>query len=829
MKKKIFLFVAAVAMLASCQTDDDLLTTGQDGKATGFVITTDDNLSTRYDISETDGEILLNENLFRTIDLYFFKRTSDAQSAPATSDRAAYHMSIDLTEESVQQYYDVECSFSKDVLKRIFGDELNNGTTCFVMAVVNKPANIDIAENTTRLEIFSKLVETASFATDVPNAPEDDPDTPDVDESLDYLNRFGVQDCFVMLTDNAVATLAKTDDKYSITGNAQVWRMASKFDLQVTQVSDTVTDAGGNLWRSFPEYMQVQFNNGVKKATMDTDIVPYIDQTNPTDSLPYEADYFDAKYRPFRLLEGVYEHHVPFYSYTNNWRKTTRRESYYSLMLPWRMLKADVAAAIKAKTRTLASLTDDDYQGARVNTYYQVPITTDADKRLKRNTYYISRLRVGVMGSFTVEDPVIITSSYIILPWGSASIKADMAEIAYLTVQYNTDTLNNINSHGVQYASSHPVTATFTKMEYYDYYESNSTDRIRKFVYEYVQGRWRRTIYDATTGELISTSTNISNPFTSSGPFGEFSVDVENGYVTLTHAIQDGTFVPVDVTVTVSNGRVADEQIIFTQYPAIYVSGHQSTAGANDGARVFVNTYYWNDSRSTYYSYSYWDTYWWAFDDRGYSDYYYNQRQIGVVVNPSLIDGSGSQNTNRNQYSIYISSLSDDKYTIGDPRGSENNLTYLRNLSHYRPASENVSMMLSPAYMLASSYGQGISMTYEKAQKRCAAYQEDGYPAGRWRIPTAGEIMFCVDLSNKNLLPSLFTTGSDSPGYWTSSRKRYRGGSLLDSQSDTRAFIRCVYDIWYWGKTHGTGTSGDTPMWGDATNFTWEGKTTKED
>lgn len=799
MKKKIFLFVAAVAMLASCQTDDDLLSTGQDGKATGFVITTDDNLSTRYDISETDGEILLNENLFRTIDLYFYKRTSEAQSAPGTSDRAAYHMSIDLTEESVQQYYDVECSFSKDVLKRIFGDELNNGTTCFVMAVVNKPANVDIAENTTRMEIFSKLVETATFATDVPHAPEDD------------LNTFGVQDCFVMLTDNAVATLAKTDDKYSITGTAQVWRMASKFDLQVTQVSDTVTDAGGNLWRSFPEYMQVQFNNGVKKATMDTDIVPYIDETNPTDSLPYEADYFDAKYRPFRLLEGVYEHHVPFYSYTNNWRKTTRRESYYSLMLPWRMLKADVAAAIKAKTRTLASLTDDDYQGARVNTYYQVPITTDADKRLKRNTYYISRLRVGVMGSFTVAEPVTITSSYIILPWGSASIKADMAEIAYLTVQYNTDTLNNINSHGVQYASSHPVTTTFTKMEYYDYYESNTTDRIRRIVYEYVQGMWIRTIYDATTGaQISSTSANISNPFTSSGPFGEFSVDAENGYITLTHAIQDGTYVPVDVTVTVSNGRVADEKIVFTQYPSIYIVGHQSNkyvyVKGTDNERAHDAVY-----------------------DDGTTGGWLNpgtRESIGDVTARNMVTGDGGTNMNRNIYEIHISSFpAGSEYVIGDPRtktrftlsNMDNPTNYYATRSNYpnnypragnNAAHDDTENMISPAFIIASSCGQMTAdRTYGQCQKRCAAYQEDGYPAGRWRMPTAAEVKYIMSLSANQKIPSLFNLGrNDGEGYWCANGKisgDRNAQPYLSSNTETTA-VRCVYDIWYWGNEHST-------------------------
>lgn len=810
MKKKIFLFVAAVAMLASCQTDDDLLSTGQDGKATGFVITTDDNLSTRYDISETDGEILLNENLFRTIDLYFYKRTSEAQSAPGTSDRAAYHMSIDLTEESVQQYYDVECSFSKDVLKRIFGDELNNGTTCFVMAVVNKPANVDIAENTTRMEIFSKLVETATFATDVPHAPEDD------------LNTFGVQDCFVMLTNNAVATLAKTGDKYSITGNAQVWRMASKFDLQVTQVSDTVTDAGGNLWRSFPEYMQVQFNNGVKKATMDTDIVPYIDQSNPTDSLPNDSDYFDAKYRPFRLLEGVYEHHVPFYSYTNNWRKTTRRENYYSLMLPWRMLKADVAADIKDGTRTLASLTDADYQGARVNTYYQVPITSDADKRLKRNTYYISRLRVGVMGSFTVEDPVTVTSSYIILPWGSASIKADMAEIAYLTVQYNTDTLNNINSHGVQYASSHPVTATVTRVEYYDY----SQPQIRKITIERIVATNGTVSYRTTT---LNTVTNQSTSTTSNtNPFTAYTAEAVDGQIVLTHEIPSDMYSEQNITVEVSNGKVANETIVFTQYPPIYIGGHQSTG------YVYVNEYSYNYTKANGNNRNHR-----AYDDR-------NSSLGNINSNAGTLSGAGD-NENPNLYTITITSFTDDQYQIGDPRSktpdnlNAGNTVTLNRLTNYYPTSSTVSEnVISPQFQIASSYGvinSAYYLTYDQAKRRCASYQEDGYPAGRWRMPTYAEVRFIMSLSQEGKIPSLFNffpnwQGNDTEGYWVANGKIVMLNNQLQfstNYNNSETAVRCVYDTWYWGKTHATGNNANTKLWGDATNFSWNNYTHSDD
>ena len=107
-------------------------------------------------------------------------------------------------------------------------------------------------------------------------------------------------------------------------------------------------------------------------------------------------------------------------------------------------------------------------------------------------------------------------------------------------------------------------------------------------------------------------------------------------------------------------------------------------------------------------------------------------------------------------------------------------------------------------------------MTYEGAQKRCAAYQENGYPAGRWRLPTKAEIEYLMTLSQKNKIPKLFDP-EDWAGYWA-------GGKIFMILDGTLKFIdangvtptannyyysiggtnyqvwaRCVYDEWYWG------------------------------
>ena len=97
-------------------------------------------------------------------------------------------------------------------------------------------------------------------------------------------------------------------------------------------------------------------------------------------------------------------------------------------------------------------------------------------------------------------------------------------------------------------------------------------------------------------------------------------------------------------------------------------------------------------------------------------------------------------------------------------------------------------------------------MSYANAKKRCASYQEDGYPAGRWRIPTRAEIEYMVMLADDGKIPELLSTDSY---YWGSNNTAYRADGRT---STSNSYIRCVYDEWYWTDTC------------DKTTFTWGDK-----
>ena len=111
-------------------------------------------------------------------------------------------------------------------------------------------------------------------------------------------------------------------------------------------------------------------------------------------------------------------------------------------------------------------------------------------------------------------------------------------------------------------------------------------------------------------------------------------------------------------------------------------------------------------------------------------------------------------------------------------------------------------------------------------KKRCASYQEDGYPAGRWRLPTKAELEFIFYLSNKGKVPTLFVSSMDywcahgyaNPGDDGYADMGYR--TYYNDRSNTIS-VRCVYDDWYWGsdpvlKTEeekSRFTWGDPPRW----------------
>lgn len=445
-----------------------------------------------------------------------------------------------------------------------------------------------------------------------------------------------------------------------------------------------------------------------------------------------------------------YSQVAPFYSYPNPENTTDRRDSYLILCVPW-MAKADGGPSYQA-----------------MNYYYRVPITgSEALALLERNHYYKINVHIGVLGSLNPNEAVELEANFEIMNWFEVGIVADINQYQYLVLDEYSSVMNNVDEIRMPYVSSSAIA-------------------------------WKDTpgIKDGKFTKIVSVSytdysnVNFSTKYLSTEEISESYFLTENGDRSLLfqHTIEEDAFVCYTITIDVYNtdGVKADTWTIY-QYPAIYIEGNRADY------KLFVAGH---SSNNTSGGKDYW-----------YDEVTFRGYDLGSVHNPAGVDGTG-ENRNPNNYTIYVTSFDvGDNYIIGDPRKEEvDNLSIQANyyndgLTNYHPTREDddTKRVIAPAFKIASSRGKTLSVTYENAKRRCAAYQEDGYGAGRWRLPTEAEIEFIVNLSTgeNRKIPTLF-----DGDYWSASGQYYNSDDrefLSPNNNRYTCAVRCVYDVWYWG------------------------------
>lgn len=396
---------------------------------------------------------------------------------------------------------------------------------------------------------------------------------------------------------------------------------------------------------------------------------------------------------------------------------------------------------------------------------YRIPVN-DASMALLRNHHYRIKLHVGMLGS--LEGVVPLTPEYIIENWSEVEITDGIKKYQYLWVKDYNVKMNNVDAIDIEYASSSKI--EFVDISVQRYSPLDETGRNNN-----------------NMAERLVKIDSLEVSFTAN----------EDGTFTVKHEIDPVTkndYRPWYIKFKVKNqDGLTSEEITVIQYPAIYAVGNYNEKGTTNR---FVNgdAGYTNGSTASYQ----------VFDDTEY--------QLGTL-NDLTNTGPYATNRNRNQYKIYVTVLDEgDDSRIGDPRTKEENNFSGLGLTHYHPASssENTNKIIAPSFLIASSWGitQPVYEA-ERAQRRCAAYQENGYPAGRWRLPTEAEIKFVQKLSDGDYIPALF-----EGYYWASSGNLVKSNNVPDNAKN---FVRCVYDLWYWG---------DEPMYdektgGVLTTFTW--------
>lgn len=637
------------------------------------------------------------------------------------------------------------------------------------------------------------------------------------------------QDCFAM---DGAATVSLNRDTRTATGLIELQRAAAKLSLSVDveplEVVETIRNPLDGTETQRPvtytpntDDMHVWIINGVKNSLLNTSPIPspqssfYSNETTrtPKSGSPFILTDTGTQYR--------YLQEIPFYSYPNIWDAySPTGNTSLVLMIPW-------------------SYTDDNGAPAQVVTYYNIAVNP-SENNIFRNTHYLMCLKVSRLGGITMQEPVDMTIDWTYeIEWNEQQLDTDIKEIKYLLMNNNDFdssveayryTMNNQTSITIPYSTSHPVEIVGAELSWFDYSTANVVKRTQTLSYNSTNYKFTDVSgYDSAKHylgasvnadksvlelkrDMVHISYSSVPSLTSSKAISEYTITIKLRHIGAT-----------------DSDPSANLTVVVNQIPPISI-----TAELNDNSNGyrFVNNNYERSGKRYDKSIGYVTT----IDVTNRDDLY-----LGSIHSDKYV-------SNKNNYILTISRFEGDEgkeYIIADPRSrSVDNLNnsnsasstaaswsytakYVgggnstRKLSYYYPASPDTdkTRLIAPKLCIASQWGVTYDVNRMGAKRRCASYQENGRPAGRWRLPTIAEIEYICGLSCNKFIPFLFGSEGDTADYWCASGavevdNGEKTVTEIGSNSTTSArAVRCVYDEWFWEGD--VLTNKNTFTWGD--------------
>ncbi len=770
----IFIFV----LFVSCENQGYL-----QNEANVRINITCKNLTSRATIDGVDD---YNENTINRLDCFIYTEGSTFEN------EAVFYKHIDV---NINTSGTINLNLTNENLETIFG-KFNQETRqypkseCLIYLIANLPNDKELTGEESIADLKSMPIE-ADFLT-----------FPQTEFVMDSKG------------DDIVSLVVNDDNSCDLTANVTLYRAASKVALNITSVVASVI-VGEDTYYSQPSSMNVYMHYGVNKTHIDNGFDPsYTIEDEDYFSFSTEtAVGYSILYDSDNNVVG-YEQERPFYSYPTDWSGSDdNKEVYLTLVVPWQ--KND----------------ESSYH----NCYYQIPVNS-LGKKLLRNSFYKINLSVGILGSFQANTAVTVHPSYTLLDiedWNEVENSVTMENYRYLMVQETNHTLRNVEDLLIPYVTSHECTIVVNKFE----------------KYSVLDGKWQ-SVEKAYQLEIVGDDIHFYN-------------ELDNLYTSETF-----DFAPyrLDFTIKHKDNSSYSETITIIQYPAIYGELDRNTdaeeAGDQNGY-VWVNGY--KDQTAS----------------GNIPNRYINGTGQGFFAEANGLSTNSSGVSSTDMLVFTITSVEGTPYVIGDPRelivnegfinetlSNGNSIwvaapgvegTESRRLKYYyatdtnndrlKKASnttnnsaqddfysdteeaakyERTLNMIAPKFRIASGYGMIASPQnldthyYHLMKKRCASYQEDGYPAGRWRLPTKAEFEFIIYLSFTKKVPELFSTslqywcahGYGQPNTTTKTvnmvyNTYYPGGG---GWGGTMISVRCVYDDWYWGSEP---VENDEFVWGD--------------
>lgn len=649
------------------------------------------------------------------------------------------------------------------------------------------------------------------------------------------------QTSFVMTGEQQVS-LGNIKSSTPVYASIGLARVAAKvtFELTVTQNAQGEAES----WEPDVRNMTVYMVNAMRKASLAASPEQMPATTAATygagetvlyaqyeDKLLYDTGTTRARARGNETVESpVYSttHNgemKPFYTYPVTWETGSSMEPYLKLIIPW------------------------TYGRTTRKYYYKIPFHGNA---LERNHWYNISIDVKILG-VEQADPPEVDITYGIAAWSGemdqstaqnitseTSVPATVITTRFLTIPTTEFILYDHDELEIPIHSSHDVEIVGFNVDTDNAYKPAHQDDDTHYVGNSGVRLYNPYLSTLNLSEVAGVRPDYStDPPTASVNAEGWSIAADGrNTVNVSHSLNrdlsgdDFDVAPYTLRFRVRHKSAPDQyyvDVTIEQRPAIIIQPQRnSDNGTPDGrghttedGYVFIN---------------------------------------GVRTNTDM--STNRTNTNFNMYVVETSVLPSDgesglsSYVLGDPRqwtpvsvtGGMSQEDYAQGVSiadgttrrmmYYYPAAEDLqhSVFIAPAFRTASSFGTSSSLSRDNAVLRCATYQEDGYPAGRWRLPTRAEIEYMVSLSQKGKIPTLFSAESDVKygGYWCSDGAVFplSNGTIQHKDLDEAMsmtvynssgstlgtgvhWARCVYDEWFWSDTLHEKAERTVWTWGD--------------
>lgn len=840
-------------------------------------------LVTKADYPAGDADGKYNENLIKTID-YFVYDVDPVTNKTATAilqGRFDFGKGFDASDEKARkaniEY--IELKESSLMKRDEESGKITGSNPAYLYVLANMPS--DYTPTETGYKYTDASGNTQIVTNTLANL-----------EALEIVTKFNEsikdgkfvpQESFVMK--GAVSDPISLDSKAPVDVTVDLTRIAAKItlDMNIIEITEEyfVTEGGSpdyqGTWVPNTEKIQAYLQFANNKGTIEGNYKGRVH--NSTDYFMYNRHAFIAKTsentgsfkEPKRYPNGVqiidddgkpvYVEYpayavtgTPFYSYPTTWETKDMTAPFIKIIIPWvkyyfndQYRQLNEEGKEKLRTEVVNELKDfpaETKYGNRVTPenkieedggeefFYKIniPIRDGEPNALQANGWHKIDLNIAILGGSDDDIAVEIAGNYYVVDWSDPEevLGGDLNSGRYIDVvsqktnpvgnrRYYVFEGNAIEKIEIPVSSSHNLSVYYNTKDNTDPFNPTGTFNDYSNV-------------DVSSGILKYSTESDEGVNFKITPNGRLSVTLSHQLISNLDDLRSKDVSPMTYRFRIqhSDNPSYYRDIEVIQYPQMYIISDQNSDG-------YTN---WRTGTGQNHGYV------WVNDN---SSELWDWRDVRQDLYTS---GEGS-NYNANMYVISTSSLFGSSYTIGDPRGDtitedsdhrwqearsvENMSGKKRTLKKYNRAenSDRTITMIAPKIRVASSWGAAGQYGFENASRRCASYQEDGIPAGRWRLPTEAEVKFIVTLSSNKVIPVLFgalpASGeqSDTSTYWTANGSitvtYYRNGSSkvsTDPSTKGSNYIRCVYDEWYWGST----TNDDDVRSKYRDEFTWGDK-----